>query len=559
MNNTTSITTKSTSINIKQFLPVCHPKSKHVQNNNSLPLHQNPNPLSHLKNNSNIITQRKYKKDLENLLNSRSKQFSHSKQISNLIYKKINDINKGNLRHISVTRLSKPRIKVEPNTTASTGNKKNISFEKVNVPKISDTKDKTKRNLHKFSFHLIPVSSNKASIINYTNNAIKKNNIISINKQYSLNSSSSRKNSNSISRSKAKITKNNDGIVSKAKTKIKKANLIPINPKNKTISTSSSINNNNNNNNNSKRNSHKHIHYINNNQSNTYLNTLTISPKNNQTYRSSCPQDVFEYIDDIYNNLLIEEQNYCVSNTKINPLYMTNQKFISIDMRCILVNWLIEVHFQLQYKDSTLFLCISLIDRYLSYNTVERVNYQLLGIAALFISCKQEEISIPNPKDFLFLTENAYTLEQMFSMENELLHFTNFYLLIPTTLDFLMIHIKKQNLSNKEKHFALYLITCVLNEYKLLKYTNSIISCAVMYITHKFFSKNNYQLFMDSNLYTLPNNNNNNNYKHSEIFKQCILDICYCVDTTSNSEYTATKIKFENEIYNKVSLLIPNK
>ena len=64
---------------------------------------------------------------------------------------------------------------------------------------------------------------------------------------------------------------------------------------------------------------------------------------------------------------------------------------------------------------------------------------------------------------------------------------------------------------------------------------------------------------MDSNLYTLPNNNNNNNYKHSEIFKQCILDICYCVDTTSNSEYTATKIKFENEIYNKVSLLIPNK
>ena len=453
MNNTTSITAKSTSINLKQFLPVCHPKSKHVQNNNSLPLHQNPNPLSHLKNNSNIITQRKYKKDLENILNSRSKQFSHSKHISNLIYKKINDINKVNLRHISVTRLSKPRIKVEPNTTASTGNKKNISFEKVNIPKISDNKDKTKRNLHMFSFHLIPVSSNKASIINYTNNAIKKNNIISINKHNSLNSSSSRTNSNSINRSKPKIAKNNEVIITKAKTK--KTNLIPINPKGKTISTSSSINNNNNNN--TKRNSNQ-LHYINNNQTNTSLNTLIISPKHNQTYHSLCPQDVFEYIDDIYGNLLIEEQSYCESNTKINPLYMANQKYISTDMRCILVNWLIEVHFQLQYKDSTLFLCVSLIDRYLSYNTIERINYQLLGIAALFISCKQEEISIPNPKDFLFLTENAYTLEQMFSMENELLHFTNFYLLIPTTLDFLMIHIKKQNLSNKEKHFALYLI-----------------------------------------------------------------------------------------------------
>ena len=303
-------------------------------------------------------------------------------------------------------------------------------------------------------------------------------------------------------------------------------------------------------------NSTNQIHYINNNQTNTYLNTLAISSKRSTTH-SSCPQDVFEYIDDIYGNLLMEEQAYCESNTKINPCYMANQKHISTDMRCILVNWLIEVHFQLQYKDSTLFLCISLIDRYLSYNTIERVNYQLLGIAALFISCKQEEITIPNPKDFLFLTENAYTLEQMFAMESELLHFTNFYLLIPTTLDFVMIHIKKHNLSNKEKHFALYLITCVLNEYKLLKYTNSIISCAVMYITHKLFSKNNYQIFMDTNLYTCPNNTDN--HKHSETFKQCILDICYCVDTSSNSEYTATKVKFENETYDKVSLLIPNK
>ena len=95
---------------------------------------------------------------------------------------------------------------------------------------------------------------------------------------------------------------------------------------------------------------------------------------------------------------------------------MSTQSNITIEMRNILINWLIEVHFQLQYNNSTLFFCISLIDRYLSYNTIERINYQLLGIAALFISCKQEEVSIPNPKDFLFLTENAYTIEQLYYM-----------------------------------------------------------------------------------------------------------------------------------------------
>ena len=117
------------------------------------------------------------------------------------------------------------------------------------------------------------------------------------------------------------------------------------------------------------------------------------------------PQFVTEYSKEIYKNLLNEEKQY-IEKKELDYQYMKNQKEINPEMRSILNNWLIEVHDKFNYNEQTLFVCINIIDRYLSIKIIERSNYQLLGISALFIACKHEEVNLPNPKDFLFITEN---------------------------------------------------------------------------------------------------------------------------------------------------------
>lgn len=74
-----------------------------------------------------------------------------------------------------------------------------------------------------------------------------------------------------------------------------------------------------------------------------------------------------------------------------------------------MVDWLINVHMKFKLLPETLFITINLVDRYLSIEVIDKQNVQLLGVAALMIACKYEEIYPPTVKDFIYVTKNAYT------------------------------------------------------------------------------------------------------------------------------------------------------
>jgi len=61
-------------------------------------------------------------------------------------------------------------------------------------------------------------------------------------------------------------------------------------------------------------------------------------------------------------------------------------------MRGILLDWLVQVHGRFQLLPETLFLCMNIIDRFLSAQVVSLAKLQLVGITYLFISSKVEEI-----------------------------------------------------------------------------------------------------------------------------------------------------------------------
>lgn len=80
-------------------------------------------------------------------------------------------------------------------------------------------------------------------------------------------------------------------------------------------------------------------------------------------------------------------------------------------MRAILVDWIIEVHLKFRLLPETLFLTIELIDRYLAQVQIKRSNLQLVGVTAMLLASKYEEIYAPEVQDFVYITDNAYTRE----------------------------------------------------------------------------------------------------------------------------------------------------
>ncbi|CAI5505370.1 unnamed protein product [Closterium sp. Naga37s-1] len=112
--------------------------------------------------------------------------------------------------------------------------------------------------------------------------------------------------------------------------------------------------------------------------------------------------------------------------------YMSQQADINDKMRAILLDWLIEVHLKFKLMPETLFLTANLIDRYLSLAPVRRRNLQLVGVTAMLIASKYEEIWAPEVRDFVYISDNAYSRAEVIALEKEMLNALRFQLTVPT-------------------------------------------------------------------------------------------------------------------------------
>lgn len=122
--------------------------------------------------------------------------------------------------------------------------------------------------------------------------------------------------------------------------------------------------------------------------------------------------------------------------------YMDSQLEINENMRAILVDWLVVVHSKFELSPETLYLTTNIIDRFLSVKTVPRRELQLVGISAMLIASKYEEIWPPQVDDFVSLTDNAYSNVQILVMEKMILGKLEWTLTVPTLYVFLVRFIK---------------------------------------------------------------------------------------------------------------------
>ncbi|XP_056134763.1 G2/mitotic-specific cyclin-B2 [Lampris incognitus] len=188
------------------------------------------------------------------------------------------------------------------------------------------------------------------------------------------------------------------------------------------------------------------------------------------------PQLCSEYVKDIYVYLRsLEEQQ------AVRPKYMQGYE-ITERMRALLIDWLIQVHSRFQLLQETLYLTVAVLDRFLQVHPISRRKLQLVGVTAMLVASKYEEMYCPDVGDFSYITDNAFSKAQILEMERVILQQLNFDLGRPLPLHFLRRASKASN-CNVEKHMlAKYLMELTLLDYDMVHYRPSEIAAASLYL-----------------------------------------------------------------------------
>lgn len=203
-----------------------------------------------------------------------------------------------------------------------------------------------------------------------------------------------------------------------------------------------------------------------------------------------------EYCNDIFRTFRKREILFMA-----DPLYMTKQPDITAKMRSILIDWLVAVHQKFRLLQETLYLTVNIIDRFLSAKPVKRHKLQLVGVTAMLVAAKYEEcIEIPRASDFVFITDEAYTREEILQMEALILKVIAFDVTVPSPLAFLARYMSAAravthiypggdpvsvDIIFRAKHLASYLLDLSLQHYDMLGHTASERAATAVYLAGK--------------------------------------------------------------------------
>lgn len=209
-------------------------------------------------------------------------------------------------------------------------------------------------------------------------------------------------------------------------------------------------------------------------------------PKIDVEPASDDPQMCRAYVADIYEYLHKMEME---PHRRPLPDYLEKvQKDVTANMRGILVDWLIEVAEEYKLLSDTVYLSISYIDRFLSLSILNRQKLQLLGVSAMLIASKYEEISPPHVEDFCYITDNTYTKEEVVKMESDILKSLMFEMGNPTIKSFLRRFNRiaqeglKANNHLQLEFLGYYLAELSLLDYSCVKFLPSLVAASVIFL-----------------------------------------------------------------------------
>eukprot|EP00929_Paragymnodinium_shiwhaense_P039013 TRINITY_DN20529_c0_g1_i1.p1 TRINITY_DN20529_c0_g1~~TRINITY_DN20529_c0_g1_i1.p1 ORF type:complete len:533 (-),score=140.08 TRINITY_DN20529_c0_g1_i1:101-1699(-) len=195
-------------------------------------------------------------------------------------------------------------------------------------------------------------------------------------------------------------------------------------------------------------------------------------------------RSVSEYIPEVV-DLLFQDEATCL----VRAGFMEVQQAINGKMRAILVDWLVEVHMKYKLRPETLWLTVNIIDRYLALAQVARKRLQLVGVSAMFIASKFEDVRPPQANDFVYITDNAYTKQEVLHMECAILSALDFKVVVPTVAQFLEFFQQANNASKLEREASKFLAELSLPEYRLAHWRPSTLAAAAVLLGNELMGR----------------------------------------------------------------------
>lgn len=254
--------------------------------------------------------------------------------------------------------------------------------------------------------------------------------------------------------------------------------------------------------------------------------------------RKDDPQQVSIYAGPIVSHMLSLEKEACYS---IDANYIdTHKGELTPKMRRVLVEWLIDSHYKYRMNAEVLHLSVNIVDRYLSSdsaNDFHREDLQLLGVAALLIASKFEEIYPPSVHRLIYICEDAVSLNEVLEMEGNILKTLDFKLIGPSSNRFFNRFAEICDFDEKMKVLGRFLMDLMLMEYTALNYKASEIAASAAFVSMKIMKFGNEEKLVKERI----------GYDFKEI-KSCsnLMFIMFAKMLRNENKYMTVRNKYSN-------------
>lgn len=183
-----------------------------------------------------------------------------------------------------------------------------------------------------------------------------------------------------------------------------------------------------------------------------------------------------EYVDEIYEEFRRKEEcweypNYFAKQTELNP-----------KMRAILIDWLVDVHLKFRLAESTLYLTVQIVDAYLAKRYTGRTLLQLVGITALLLASKYEDVEAPEISDCTYVCHETYEASQIMAMEIDILRTLEWRITRPNAHVWLVRIMTVTDADEHTRHVAEYYAQRLLLELDVFDFKPSLVAATAAWL-----------------------------------------------------------------------------
>merc|ERR1712168_922200 len=130
-------------------------------------------------------------------------------------------------------------------------------------------------------------------------------------------------------------------------------------------------------------------------------------------------------------------------------------------------------------------MAIYIIDKFLQVEgtNIRKGKLQLIGVSAMFLASKVEEMFAPEINDYAYITDSCFTTADIRQMELKILNSLQFNFSRPLPLHFLRRNSKAGDVDVLQHTVAKYLVELTLLEYDMAHYPPSAVAAAALFLS----------------------------------------------------------------------------